>query len=81
MMKFPFIIKSRRAEEADRQYSEAVYEELVACKEKYIRQREVLEGMQAGVDELRRQAYVKGVKDGTAHVKQQVMQHARSSVK
>ena len=80
-MKFPFIIKSRRAEEADRQYNEDMYKELIAYKEEYIRQREVLEGLQAGVDELRRQAYVRGVKDGTAHVKQQVMQHARSSVK
>lgn len=80
-MKFPFIIKSRRKEEHDKYYSKVMENELVAYKDEYIHQREVLEGMQAGVDELRRQAYVKGVKDGTAHVKQQVMQHARSSVK
>ena len=87
-MKLPFIIKSRKSEEADRQKFWLAYEELQACYEelegwrandKHIEK--VLGGVEAGAQELKRQAYIRGVKDGSAHIKREIIQYARRGVK
>ena len=80
-MRFPFIIKSRRKEEADRYNFDIVYTDLHRYQAEVARLNNIIDGVRAGMIEVERQAYVKGVKDGSNHIKQQVMQHARSSVK
>lgn len=80
-MKLPFIIKSRKAEEADRQKFWLLYEELEGWRANDRHIEKVLSGVEAGTQEIKRQAYIKGVKDGSAHIKREIIQYARRGVK